>query len=376
MSDKKSRRKFIGKLAAFSASTVVGPAVAYADSKTKKTTWKFKNVSPMGFQWQTLDPFLFCVHHEDKFPKANESMGPQDDLSGRNIGSDFVIKDGYRMYHGKNVPGFPGHPHRGFETVTVVREGIVDHSDSLGASGRYGDGDVQWMTAGKGVNHAEMFPLLNKSESNPLELFQIWLNLPANKKMVNPDYKMFWNENIPKHVHTDQNNHSTKIEVIAGHIEGNTAPQPPENSWARDTKNEVAIWNLIMDSNAEYHIPKGSVYTNRMIYIYDSEKLSLDGQEIKNYHSVQLNPTESIVIKNLGKRAKILLLQGQPINEPVVQHGPFVMNSKEEIQQTFDDYQKTQFGGWPWHTYEQVHSRNLKRFAKFADGTEENPTTL
>lgn len=145
MSDKKGRRKFINKLAAIGAGAVVAPSLAYTNSQTKKTTWKIKNIAPMGFQWDTLDPFLFCVHHEDNFPKGNNDMGPQDNLSGRNIGSDFVIKDGYRMYHGKNVPGFPGHPHRGFETVTVVRDGIVDHSDSLGASGRYGNGDVQWI---------------------------------------------------------------------------------------------------------------------------------------------------------------------------------------------------------------------------------------
>jgi hypothetical protein len=83
-------------------------------------------VKPMGFQWETADPFLFCVHHEDNFPKGNEVMGPAVSLSGRSMGDDFIIKDGFRMYHGKIVPGFPGHPHRGFETITVVRKGIVD----------------------------------------------------------------------------------------------------------------------------------------------------------------------------------------------------------------------------------------------------------
>ena len=123
-------------------------------------------------------------------------MGPIDNLSGRSLGSDFTVKDGYRMYHGKTVPGFPAHPHRGFETVTIVRKGLVDHSDSMGASGRFGNGDVQWMTAGKGIQHSEMFPLLNK-DSNPLELFQIWLNLTKKSKFVQPHYKMFWKEKIP-----------------------------------------------------------------------------------------------------------------------------------------------------------------------------------
>ena len=146
------------------------------------------SVFPLAFQWQTADPFLFCVHHEDFYPHGNEAMGPHGPLTGRNIGQDFTPKDGWRMYHGEKVPGFPNHPHRGFETVTVVRRGFVDHSDSMGAAGRYGSGDVQWMTAGAGVQHAEMFPLIESGKENTLELFQIWLNLPAASKMVQPHF--------------------------------------------------------------------------------------------------------------------------------------------------------------------------------------------
>ena len=99
---------------------------------------------------------------------------------------DFAGTDGWRMYHGSTVPGFPQHPHRGFETVTFVRQGFIDHSDSLGATARFGRGDVQWLTAGKGIVHCEMFPLLDRDGPNPCELFQIWLNLPAADKMVEP----------------------------------------------------------------------------------------------------------------------------------------------------------------------------------------------
>ena len=97
-----------------------------------------KNVKPLDFPWETQDPFLFCVYHADAYPKGNSEFGPQESLEGRNMGNDFVLKDGWRMYHGTTVPGFPEHPHRGFETITVVRKGIVDHSDSLGGAGRYG----------------------------------------------------------------------------------------------------------------------------------------------------------------------------------------------------------------------------------------------
>jgi len=106
----------------------------------------------LGFPWQTLDPFLFCVHHDDAYPEGNENMGPAASLEGRNLGSDFERKDGWSMYHGRKVPGFPQHPHRGFETVTLARRGLIDHSDSLGAAARFGRGDAQWLTAGKGLD--------------------------------------------------------------------------------------------------------------------------------------------------------------------------------------------------------------------------------
>src|SRR3954465_14017261 len=153
-----------------------------------------RNVRPLGFPWVTEDPFLFCVYHLDQYPAGNAQLGPQASLAGRNLGQDFEVKDGFRMYHGRTVPGFPQHPHRGFETVTVVRRGLLDHADSLGAAARFGGGDVQWLTAGKGILHAEMFPLLKDEAPNPLELFQIWLNLPRRSKLVQPHFSMLWNE--------------------------------------------------------------------------------------------------------------------------------------------------------------------------------------
>ena len=155
-------------------------------------------VKQLGLPWETSDPFLFCMYHNDTYPKGNEQMGPAASLAGRDIGQDFEGKDGWRMYHGSVVPGFPQHPHRGFETVTIMRHGYVDHSDSLGATARFGPGDVQWLTAGKGIVHSEMFPLLNREKPNPLELFQIWLNLPSSAKFVEPHFGMLWDHQIPR----------------------------------------------------------------------------------------------------------------------------------------------------------------------------------
>ena len=155
-------------------------------------------VAPLGNQWPTLDPFLFCAHHDDHYPAGNDQLGPAASLEGRELGMDFAGKDGWRMYHGEIVPGFPQHPHRGFETVTIVRRGLIDHSDSLGATARFGHGDVQWLTAGKGISHCEMFPLVNAGGPNPAEVFQIWLNLPAKDKLVAPHFTMFWDRTIPR----------------------------------------------------------------------------------------------------------------------------------------------------------------------------------
>jgi len=327
-------------------------------------------VKPMGFSWETLDPFLFCVHHEDKFPKGNDELGPAVPLKGRQLGDDFIIKDGWRMYHGKKVPGFPGHPHRGFETITVVRQGIVDHADSMGASGRYGEGDVQWMTAGGGVQHSEMFPLLKKDEENPMELFQIWLNLPKKNKMVKPHFKMLWGSNIPKPKHTDATGKSTEAEVIAGTLLGSTAPAPPPDSWAADPANEVAIFNLKLESGAAFILPKAGAGINRSLYFYVGKQITLAGKTIEKYHSAVVNAAVDMAIVNTGDdEARVLVLQGKPIGELVIQYGPFVMNTKEEIQQAFDDYHATKFGGWPWNRYDQVHDRDLGRFARHADGT-------
>ncbi|MFN8209159.1 MAG: pirin family protein [Bacteroidales bacterium] len=329
------------------------------------------HIKPLGFTWQTSDPFLFCVHHLDHFPAGNELMGPLATLEGRRLGQDFTLKDGWRMYHGETIPGFPAHPHRGFETVTVVLNGFVDHSDSHGAAGRYGNGDVQWMTAGSGLQHAEMFPLLNLDKPNPAELFQIWLNLPRAKKFSKPHYKMLWAEDIPVFTEKDKNGKFTSVTVIAGKIGGVTAPSPAPDSWAADPSNEVGIWLIKMEAGALWTLPSASPEMNRTLYFYRGTETSVGGINIPSYHSVELLPYQPAIIENGNEEGFLLMLQGRPIDEPVVQHGPFVMNTLEEIQHAFFDFRKTQFGGWPWDRYDPVHSREKGRFARYSDGREE-----
>jgi quercetin 2,3-dioxygenase len=327
------------------------------------------SVRPLGFQWETKDPFLFCVHHEDVYPEGNKDLGPNTTLDGRNIGQDFTLKDGWRMYHGSKVPGFPAHPHRGFETVTYVRTGLVDHSDSLGATGRFGNGDVQWMTAGRGVQHSEMFPLLNEDKRNPLELFQIWLNLPKASKFVEAHYKMLWSEDIPLITSKDEQGNNTEIAIIAGVYQKTEAPSPTPNSWAADSTNDVAIWTIKLAPNAKWTLPKAQSAINRSIYFYEGGSIRIEDQDINASNGIDLISDKDVFIQNGNTEANILLLQGKPIDEPVAQYGPFVMNTQAEIAQTMDDYQRTQFGGWPWPSYEPVNNLTKGRFAKFADGT-------
>jgi redox-sensitive bicupin YhaK (pirin superfamily) len=329
-------------------------------------------IKELGFQWETNNPFLFCVHHLDHYPKGNVEMGPAASLAGRDLGQDFAAKDGWRMYHGMKIPGFPVHPHRGLETVTVVLNGFVDHADSVGAAGRYGNGDVQWMTAGGGMQHAEMFPLLKTDAENPLELFQIWLNLPAESKFVKPYYKMLWNEDIPKLTVKDDGGRSTEVTIISGAVAGTEGLSPTPDSWAAREENKVCMWLIRMEAEATWEIPAASAEVTRSIYYYRGQRIRVDGQEIGSYRSVALDPAQKIIIRNGAGESRILLLQGRPIDEPVVQYGPFVMNTEAEIRQAFSDYQDTQFGGWPWARPDPVHERSRGRFARHPDGREDS----
>ncbi len=372
MSKQISRRGLLRGILTSSASMLTVPWLAKGVETIEanaRDSGAIKHQFQLGFQWETQDPFLFCVHHEDHFPKGNEQMGPDKSFfKGRHIGDDFIIKDGFRMYHGKVVPGFPGHPHRGFETITVVRKGFVDHADSMGAAGRYGDGDVQWMTAGKGVQHSEMFPLLSSKAENPMELFQVWLNLPARNKMVEPHFKMLWRESIP-YLKFDKD--KVLVELIAGEWGKHRAVAPPPGSWAANRANEVLIVNIKMQPNATITLPAAGKDVNRSLYFYEGKRLKINTSEFNSYSGAFLHADVTTTLQSGDTPVSIFILQGKPINEEVIQYGPFVMNTKQEIQQAFEDYHKTGFGGWPWPRYDQVHDRNKGRFARHADGREE-----
>jgi redox-sensitive bicupin YhaK (pirin superfamily) len=325
--------------------------------------------APLGFPWVTIDPFLFCVHHDDAYPAGNDAMGPRASLEGRDLGQDFVVKDGFRMYHGHVVPGFPQHPHRGFETVTIVRRGYIDHSDSLGAAARFGAGDAQWLTAGGGIVHSEMFPLLQKDAPNPVELFQIWLNLPGKDKLVDPHFAMLWGHDIPRKTFTDAQGRTTEVVVYAGPLEDLRPPSPPPKSWASRSDTEVAIWSIRLSPGATWAAPRPrDPSVVRTLYFFRGSALRIGERELTAHAAAVVRSDCDVSLTARDTECEVLVLQGKPIGEPVAQHGPFVMNDRAEIQQAIRDYQRTQFGGWPWPADDPVHPREDGRFARHADG--------
>ncbi|MBN3860100.1 pirin family protein [Neisseriaceae bacterium PsAf] len=329
---------------------------------------KIKKILPATLPLPVSDPFIFTMHHEDFYPRGDGHMGP---VSRSDEGSK------WRMYYGETVPGFPVHPHRGFETITVVDTGFVDHTDGLGSMGRYGDGDVQWMTAGKGLQHAEMFPLVHDDKENTLNLFQIWLNLPQKNKMVDANYKMVWNEQIPVIEQENKEGAKTLIRVISGSFEGTQAPSPTSDSWANNPDNHVGIFMITLESNASVTIPKISESLTRMVYIFKGKELNIEGEIITSQDFVYLDGNQEINLLNTGDETiRFILIEGEPINEPIAAYGPFVMNTREEIMQAYNDFSLTQFGGWPHPVPDPVSEKDSGRYARYPDGSIEYPPQL
>ena len=347
--------------------------VAHANISDRPRAEAIVEQFAIGFQWPTVDPFLFCVHHLDTYPKGNGRFGPDASLEGRTPGQDFEGIDGWRMYHGEQVPGFPQHPHRGFETITFVRQGLIDHSDSLGASARYGRGDVQWLTAGRGIVHSETFPLLDTDGPNTAELFQIWINLPAADKMAEPHFSMLWHDDIPHVTHIGAGGAATHVTVVAGAYDGEVPPPPPPHSWAAAPDHDVAVWHARLEADASWTLPAARhPDTVRVLYAFDGEGVAIDGSPVSIGEGAVIVCDRTVEITSIGG-AEVLVLQGRPIGEPVAQHGPFVMNDRAGVEQAFRDYQATQFGGWPWPSDEPVHGTTPHRFATRPGGVTERP---
>jgi redox-sensitive bicupin YhaK (pirin superfamily) len=233
---------------------------------------------------------------------------------------------------------------------------------------------VQWVTAGRGIVHAEMFPLLAADKGNPLELFQIWLNLPASAKLAEPHFTMFWNEQLPRRVSHDAAGRKTELTLVAGRFDGTDAPAPPPASWAARADADVAIWTLRMEPGATWTLPAArGDGTRRSLYFFKGEAVTVAGRQVNAPAAITLRADAQVTLAGGATVCELLLLQGRPIGEPVAHHGPFVMNTQQELVQAVQDYRETQFGGWQFDDPGPVHGREPRRFAKYPDGREESP---
>jgi len=286
----------------------------------------------------------------------------------RGDGADFDPAAPYRMYHGADVPGFPQHPHRGFETLTVALEGLVDHADSLGAFGRYGEGDLQWMSAGRGVVHQELFPLAKATAPNTLRLYQIWLNLHSSAKLSPPAYTMHWAERVARVAGEG----GAAALVYAGALGGAAGCAPPAASWAADAAHDVGVFVLQLPPGASFTLPPAAAGARaaRAAYVVAGDGVRVGGGALHARAALALRADRAAVFSapaGARARAQVLLLQGVPIGEPVAQRGPFVMNTAAELAAAFADYRRDGFGGWPHADEEVVFARGVGRFAARRD---------
>jgi len=201
--------------------------------------------------------------------------------------------------------------------VTYVRRGVIDHSDSLGAAARFGAGDTQWLTAGRGIVHSEMFPLLQQDQPNPVELFQIWLNLPSKDKLVEPHFSMLWDKTIPRASFLDEQGRETQVTVIAGRLGDAAAPPPPPHSWASRADADVAIWSLRLAPKALFSLPPTLATSVRTLYFFKGTTLLVNGERLTSHSALQVRSDQQIVLENGSAESELLMLQGRPIAEPV-----------------------------------------------------------
>ena len=230
------------------------------------------------------------------------------------------------------IAGFPDHPHRGFETVTYMIAGRIRHKDNAGHEGVINPGDVQWMTAGRGIIHSEM----PEQENGLLWGFQIWINLPASKKMQAPNYQEFDQDELPLEVRDG----NVTLHVIAGETsQGTVSP-------IKNIATQTIYFNISMPPNTELAEPV-AIELNSFIYVYVGSITITNNKDInttiKKGTLAVLDDGDGIFIKANNTGAKLILLAAQPINEPIVRGGPFVMNTRDEIQQAFTDLEQGRF---------------------------------
>lgn len=249
--------------------------------------------------------------------------------------SPFLLLDyaGPANFEPANQPrGVGEHPHRGFETVTIVYAGEVEHRDSTGAGGKVGPGDVQWMTAASGILHEEFHSRDYTRTGGPFEMVQLWVNLPAADKMAAPHYQTLLNRDIPL---VDLADDAGTLRVIAGDYAGHTGPAA--------THTPMNVWDVRLQQGRDVRLQLPEGHTLAVVVLRGS--VEINGSQIaRDAQMVMFARDGTDIVLAAHDDAKLLVLSGAPIDEPIVGHGPFVMNTAEEIQQAFSDFNSGRFG--------------------------------
>jgi len=324
--------------------------------------------------WDTEDPFVFVSHHTDDYPKGNAQQAPPlVEISGRNLGRDYTKRFGFRMYHGKVVPGFPMHAHWGYETVTMPEVGFIDHFDSLGNQGRFGFGDVQWVSAGSMYLHDEMYPLAFDDRPNPNNITQIMINLPLKDKGSSPQVKTMWSEQIPVISGKDENGREYSVKIIAGSFGGEEALPPNDVSWAADKKNNVRILQIKMSPLSSVTIDAVSSTLNRNLYFVYGSTVTIAGSVYEYSQRLKLQGNEDITIINGDAEGTYWLLEGEPIGEKMSSFGPVILENDKAVREAMNFIRLNEFKEWPWDLIDKFHPKGTERFISFSDGREERP---
>jgi len=244
----------------------------------------------------------------------------------------FLLLDDFHSNNPNDyLAGFPWHPHRGIETITYMLHGKIEHGDSMDNSGVIGPGDVQWMTAGSGIIHQEM---PKKNVNDPvLAGFQLWANLPASHKMMNPRYRDITKEQIPEVIVAD----GTRVKIICGEINGVKGP-------VKDIITDPEYLDVSMEPNSRFNHLIDSSH-NVFAYVIEGEAIfdSIKNTLVNDENLVIYREGDEVVVKTKEKPVRFLLISGKPIGEPVAWQGPIVMNTEEELRLAFREYSQGTF---------------------------------
>jgi redox-sensitive bicupin YhaK (pirin superfamily) len=277
------------------------------------------------------------IHRSGDFHWVGNGFPVRSVFSYNDLGkelSPFLLLDyaaPYEFTPSDQKRGVGEHPHRGFETVTIAYQGELEHRDSSGGGGLIGPGDVQWMTAGSGLVHEEFHSSKFTKEGGPFEVVQLWVNLPAKDKSAKPGYQTLLKAEIPK-VTLSQD--AGTVRVISGAFNGTKGP-------AR-TFTPVNIWDVDLGANKSVEFPVTAGHTKAILVLRGN--VTVEGHKATDGDLIVANLDVNSLAMNTQSETKLLVMTGQPINEPIVGYGPFVMNSDAEIKQAFNDYQLGKFG--------------------------------